>query len=113
MAVWKTGGFVRTETVEALREGAIAVSREKAYSSNWIHGGPLADEFSVDFNTQGVDEDGGQLIEATVQDFESMQCWAAEGDTRLQAMCRAIVLSKLGDEVDVPAELLAATGERV
>lgn len=75
-------------------------------STSWSQGGPLVDKFNVDFSTQGVDEDGSQLIDATVQDFESMQCWAAEGDTRLQAMCRAIVLSKLGDEVDVPAELL-------
>lgn len=82
-------------------------------SANWVHGGPLVDKFNVDFNTQGVDlEDGSQLIEATVQDFEAMQCWTVEGDTRLQAMCRAIVLSKLGDEVDVPAELLA-TGEHI
>ena len=106
MAVWKTGGFVRSDNEKALCEGAIAVSREKAYSSSWARSGPLADKFNVDFNTQGVSEDGSQLIEAAVQDFEAMQCWTAEGDTRLQAMCRAIVLSKLGDEVDVPAELL-------
>ena len=106
MAVWKTGGFARSDNEKALCEGAITVGREKAYSSSWAQGGPLADKFNIDFSTQGVDEDGGQTIEATVQDFESMQCWAAEGDTRLQAMCRAIVLSKLGEEVDVPAELL-------
>ena len=72
-------------------------------STDWAQGGTLADKYNVDFNTQGVEGDGSQLIEAVVQDFKSMQWWMAEGDTRLQSMCRAIVLSKLGDVVKVPA----------
>lgn len=75
-------------------------------STNWAQGGPLVDKYHVDFSTQGVDEDASQSIEATVQDFESMECWTTEGDTRLQAMCRAIVVAKLGDVVQVPAELV-------
>lgn len=75
-------------------------------STNWAQGGTLADKYNVDFNTQGIDGDGSQLIEATVQDFESMQCWVAEGETRLEAMCRSIVAAKLGDAVQVPSELV-------
>ena len=81
------------------------VRGEISPGTKWNQGGKLVDAFNVDFNTQGVDVDGAQLIEATVQDFESMQCWAAEGETRLEAMCRAIVAAKLGDVVQVPEEL--------
>ena len=75
-------------------------------STDWNQGGKLVDEFNVDFNTQGVDVDGRQLIEATVQDFKSMQYWDREGETRLESMCRAIVASKLGDVVKVPVDLV-------
>lgn len=75
-------------------------------STDWAQGGPLIDKHSIDFNTQGVDVDGSQLIEATAQDFECMECWSAEGETRLIAACRAIVSAKFGDAVKVPAELV-------
>ena len=75
-------------------------------STDWAQGGPLIDKHSIDFNTQGVDVDGSQLIEATAQDFECMECWSAEGETRLIAACRAIVSAKFGDAVKVPVELV-------
>lgn len=82
------------------------VRGEISPSTDWNQGGKLVDEFNVDFNTQGVDVDGRQIIEAAVQDFESMQYWARDGETRLESMCRAIVSSKLGDVVQVPIELV-------
>ena len=66
----------------------------KAYtpSTNWSQGGPLIESHEVE-------------IEAGP--------WSAccgiktmHGDTILEAACRAIVSAKLGDEVDVPEELL-------
>jgi hypothetical protein len=86
----------------------IGLGVDKFYSpsTNWAQGGPLIDKHSIDFNTQGVDVDGSQLIEATAQDFECMECWSAEGETRLIAACRAIVSAKFGDAVKVPAELV-------
>ena len=62
-----------------------------AYSKSWEYTGPLVEKFQV-----------------SVQPWND---WAAscegkeaKGRTALEAICRAIVLAKIGDEVEVEAE---------
>lgn len=66
-------------------------------SSDWSQGGPLIDKHDVQilkFHGETMAGIGEGLVDYY------------PGSTRLIAACRAIVASKLGDEVDVPEELL-------
>lgn len=69
-------------------------------STDWAQGGPLIDKHHVGFSlfTDWV---------ATVETPDSGVIIATEsGPTHLIAACRAIVAAKLGDAVQVPAELV-------
>lgn len=77
-------------------------------STDWSHGGPLRDKYSVALYDvtqgkvaatlrRGMDE---HWIDESEYDAD------ATGSTALIAMCRAIVRAKLGDTVQVPAELV-------
>lgn len=69
-----------------------------APSEKWTQGGPLIDKHNVWLSSEG--------------DMRIASCWPhannsiTKGDTPLVAACRAIVMNKLGDEVEVPAELV-------
>jgi hypothetical protein len=73
-------------------------STQYQYSRDWSQGGPLIEREGIDLYQSG--------------------CWAAEmggthrqeGPTPLIAAMRCYVASKLGDEVDVPSELVALCG---
>ena len=72
------------------------------WSTGWLRNGSPSTDWSQ----------GGPLIEWYYVDVESGP-WSAyygrktmHGDSPLIAVCRAIVAAKLGDEVDVPDELL-------
>lgn len=69
-------------------------------STDWSQGGPLIEQFKIGFLeprktenywTAWVGGRGGHML---------------DGLTPLIAACRAIVAAKLGDEVDIPEELL-------
>lgn len=68
-------------------------------STSWYHGGPIIERGNID------------LISPTPSDslWQAMQ-WrfahGAKGPTPLIAAMRCFVTSKLGDEVDIPEELL-------
>lgn len=74
-------------------------------STSWSQCGPLLDKYDIALN--GGVTDGERTIYATLRAVAGNSPFAtATGPTRLVAACRAIVQSQLGDEVDVPAELL-------
>lgn len=70
----------------------------KKYSTDWSQCGYLIDRFDVDISPQYP----GYFASAKmgIRSF---------GDTRQIAICRAVVASKLGDEVDIPDELMETT----
>lgn len=65
-------------------------------STDWSQGGPLIEKYRVELVTRALD------WQAMVDGFGY---WLT-GETALIAACRAIVAAKLGDQVDVPDELM-------
>jgi len=64
-------------------------------STNWAHGGPLLDE-----HIGSLEKEDGRLWWAEPGGFADS--WAiSKGPTMLIAACRAIVLAKLGEEVEL------------
>ena len=76
------------------------------YSYAWSQGGPLIDR---EFISTVYDNDYGIWLAAKNVPAQSMFGFGGdfyqEGPTRLIAAMRAYVVSKLGEEVDVPEEL--------
>lgn len=77
-------------------------------STDWSQGGPLLDQHCKGF---GLIQDGKSLTwrafgySRHVFDSERLQRMAS-GPSILVTACRAIVAANLGDEVQIPAELL-------
>ena len=71
------------------------------YSSDWAQGGPIVEREKIDlsWDVELAHKDGWWRAEIDVM-YES------EGQTPLIAAMRCYVASKLGDEVEVPDELL-------
>lgn len=70
------------------------------WSTNWAQSGPLLDEFDV-----WLSSDEGVHSAST---HPHVNEYIRTGPTKLIAACRAIVAAKLGDEVEVPDDLLSA-----
>lgn len=87
--------FDRAEVVGDIDSGGIIDCYSP--SINWAQGGPLIDRFYVAL-TNAVP---GRLKPAALCEGTK---WMT-GDTALQAAMRAIVASKIGDEVEIPDEL--------
>ena len=64
----------------------------------WSQGGPLIEQFLVD-----VWENGGAWVAILTCENPMFE---EDGDTPLEAVCRAVVALKLGSDVEVPKELL-------
>ena len=79
-------------------------------SRRWDMVGPLIERYRVELYDQGneytatIDRGGDKCLECgcSMQEGDPH----ASGPTPLIAACRAIVAAKLGDEVDVPEELV-------
>lgn len=70
-----------------------------AFSTDWRHGGPLIDEHDV-----WLSDDEGACVASCEPHIGR---YVVEGGTNLIAICRAVVATKLGEEVEVPQELLS------
>lgn len=70
-------------------------------STNWGHGGPLIEQYRIHVDMM-IYDDIVRYWEANIADMSPYEI----GDTPLEAVCRAIVSAKLGDEVDVPEGLV-------
>ena len=70
-------------------------------SQDWSIGGPLIEERRI-----GLSRFGGkwQGVMGNVVNFRAL-VWSVDGPTPLVAAMRALVASKLGDEIEVPDEL--------
>ena len=71
--------------------------RGPEYSTSWQEGGPIIEREGI---ATKPFKDGGEWL-SKMTDFQ------ADGPTPLIAAMRCYVASKLGDEVDIPAELEA------
>lgn len=83
----------KCEGVDGLFE-AYEVGRHH-YSTNWAQGGPILQRHI------------SELIDCGESGWEACcdGTYGATGNTALEAVCKAYVASKLGDDVDVPEEL--------
>ncbi|WP_433670426.1 phage protein NinX family protein [Klebsiella michiganensis] len=68
-------------------------------SSEWQHGGPLIEKYNISIS----DCDGEWM--ASIMNDDGDYAALVNGARPLIAACRAVVASKLGDEVDIPDEL--------
>ena len=74
------------------------------YSTNWAQGGPIIERECIDLQYQGGD------VDVWAADIFGADC-SVYGDTPLIAAMRCYVASKLGDEVEIPAELTQGEAE--
>jgi hypothetical protein len=92
---WAVGHAVGCEPVE--------------YSTDWAFGGPIIQREGIGIHVARWAEDGEPEIWYAAALASSMSAPArAHGLTALVAAMRCVVLSKVGEDVDVPDELLAA-----
>lgn len=85
-------------SVDVLDNFTWRTSDEDAYSTDWSQSGPIIEREGI--NIQPVVRPEGWIA----NDYGKAQ---AEGPTPLIAAMRCYASSKLGDEVDVPEELLS------
>ena len=85
------------------------------YSTDWAQGGPIIEQekIGVWWATHYVDDDGVEYgnhwyaeMGCTDENVDSRYCGVADGPTPLITAMRCYVASRLGDEVDVPDELM-------
>lgn len=72
-------------------------------STDWSQAGPLIEKFHMDFCCEHPETIGAALCDENGMYIDNRMMF---GKTHLIASCRAIVSAKLGDEVEVPEELL-------
>ena len=73
-------------------------------STDWSQGGPLILQYGASLDRESCD-DWGSVI--SIDRGDGIPSWVVMiGPTPLIAACRAIIAAKLGDEVDVPEELV-------
>lgn len=101
-------GVVWCEPFEVKLEGKV-IGHDKARrywspSTDWSQGGPLIGKHGFDFEWIGSDWHGKPIKQFCANGYDlAAEGW---GDTHLIAACRAIVISKFGSEIQIPAELL-------
>ena len=94
-------GYVRGEKLRIL-ERQIVWPEDYSPSTNWAQGGPIIEREEINMGT--IDALNGPYWEAHMP--YGMSDDFAEGPTPLIAAMRCYVASVLGDEVDIPEELL-------
>lgn len=78
------------------------------FSTDWSQGGPIIDKHDIDiFRDDDATQFGAHTGRMTKHPTRGTLTWNGQkGPTKLVAAMRCFVASKLGDEVDVPEELL-------
>ncbi|MDE9541194.1 phage protein NinX family protein [Xenorhabdus bovienii] len=69
------------------------------YSTDWSECGPLIDTYLIELNNQVISENEVEHWATCMDEY-------IYGSTALEAACRIVVHVKLGDEVEIPDELL-------
>lgn len=80
--------------------------RELRYSTDWSQGGPLIEKYRIEFSINEDTYEVGASLLAWRSFGKSHRTRWSKGSSHLIAACRAIVAAKLGDQVDVPDELM-------
>lgn len=80
------------------------------YADDWAQGGPIIDKYDIDV-MRDVHTSNGKFVarlgEPVLRLKQGVKDWCfRRAHTKLVAAMRCFVASKLGDEVDVPEELL-------
>jgi len=92
-----------TKNKKAIRNHCIALLEDGfSPSTNWAHGGPIIEHFGMCLLAFGL----GPTAWSAHMSSGSTAARRVSGPTPLIAAMRCYVASKLGDEVDVPKELL-------
>ena len=78
----------------------------KQYSTNWAQGGPIIEREGMDLNPHGVDSRNGRNLWRAAIEWLDEDDFEGIGPTPLIAAMRCYVASKVGDEVEIPAELI-------
>ncbi|WP_426576736.1 phage protein NinX family protein [Xenorhabdus stockiae] len=77
------------------------------YSTDWDLCGQLIDDYSIDLSCE---------IETTGTTWSAKEYYYSNGwsyaETPQIAICRAVVSSKLGDEVEIPSELMEKNNDQ-
>jgi hypothetical protein len=81
-----------------------AVQREYPYATDWGRSGPLIERENILFDSLPDKGHRAYFRDERGVPHGFMDCWYT---TKLVTAMRCFVASKLGDEVDVPEELLA------
>jgi hypothetical protein len=107
-AVAKCEGWVAGTNDDDLVSFVLESSSDEMHfwpSTDWAQGGPIIEreKIGIWFSENAVDDEGSPLRQAK---WYAELCSAYTGDTPLEAAMRAYVDTRLGDEVDVPEELL-------
>ena len=82
------------------------------YSSSWKDGGPIIARESISFRKyhNPKSQNHGKCYAKVCKESGAMVYWSNRtdytGETELIAAMRCLVASKLGDEIDIPEELL-------
>ncbi|MDE9566301.1 DUF2591 domain-containing protein [Xenorhabdus bovienii] len=71
-------------------------------STDWAQCGELIEKHHVELNFNSVSEEWS----AYIFNFEELESVIEDGDTPQIAICRAVVAAQLGDEVEIPDELV-------
>jgi len=74
------------------------------WSTDWAHGGPIIDRIKGFEFKQWLESKPESCCEAHIHNYEGD--WIQFGPTPLIAAMRCYVASKLGDEVEIPEELM-------
>lgn len=84
--------------------GYLKIGLDYSPSTIWSQGGPLIDSMDGFQLKNWLESNPETKCEAHIHNYEGD--WIAFGPTPLIAAMRCLVKAKLGDEVDVPEELL-------
>lgn len=82
------------------------------YSSDWAQGGPIIEQEGIELLCNLTAQEAGRFITGTTADWRAAvrpihRNARSFGPTPLIAAMRCYVRSKLGDEVDIPREIIA------
>jgi hypothetical protein len=76
------------------------------YSSNWAISGPVIEREKISVGYERFGSPGGGMWDAVKKVSEADGLWLEFGSTPLEAAMRVLVASEIGNQVDVPDELL-------
>jgi hypothetical protein len=91
-------------TVNLLEVKGQRFMRLHKYSNDWAQGGPIIEREKIEITPWGVN--GDWQARDFYEPSPGVPCAVQYGPTPLIAAMRCYVASKLGDDIDIPEELL-------